>query len=244
MKRAYKGFGLALGCGLLPFGNLFLGFLHHIPSAYILREQIVTCTSFSIAIFALTAVGVALLWAVRDARLRWAEAAVFFAVAAIVSLFVPGLLMTASRGFCRFIFSGDSGFAILLAPFGMALFAVPAVIVFAISLVFAHRHSKRTPSQPSESIFGRSQAHYDLGVSLASRNEVTAALYQFGKALEIKPDYAEAHCQVGLLLAKQGKLAEAIKSYRKALEIKPNFAEARQHLDAAIEMDEGKKAHP
>lgn len=167
-----------------------------------------------------------------------------FAVAAIVSLFVPGLLLTASRGFCRFIFSGDSGFAILLAPFGMALFAVPAVIVFAISLVFAHRHSKRTPSQPSESIFGRSQAHYDLGVSLAGRNEVTAALYQFGKALEIKPDYAEAYYQVGLLLAEQGKLAEAIASYRKALALKPGLTEARQHLDQATEINESRKAQP
>jgi hypothetical protein len=144
VKRTYQGLGLALGCGLLPFVYLFLEFLHHIPSGRILTEEIVTCASYSIAIFTLTVVGLAFLWAVRDLRLHWASAALLFLAAAIVSLFVPGLLMTASRVFWPYIFRGDSGFAVLFAPLGMALFAVPAVIAFAINLVFARRHSHAT----------------------------------------------------------------------------------------------------
>jgi hypothetical protein len=144
--RTYIGLALALGCGLLPFVYLFVGFLHSIPSGTILKEEIVTKASFSIPIFTLTAVGVALFWAVRDSRLYWAWAALLFLAAAIVSLFVPGPLMTASTVFWPSNFHGDSGFAVLLAPLGMALFAVPAVIAFAVSLIFACWHSHAAPA--------------------------------------------------------------------------------------------------
>ncbi len=85
------------------------------------------------------------------------------------------------------------------------------------------------------------EAHYRLGVTLASRNRVDEAMAHFRKALEIKPNYAEAHYQMGLALAKKGKHAEAIAFYQKALVIKPDFVEARQQLDKAMKTNERAK---
>ena len=66
-----------------------------------------------------------------------------------------------------------------------------------------------------------------------------AALACFGRALELKPDYAEAHSNLGVAFKDQGKVDEAIACYRRALELKPDFAEAHSNLGVAFK-DQGK----
>lgn len=88
------------------------------------------------------------------------------------------------------------------------------------------------------------EAHYRLGVTLASDNKVDAAMAQFRRALELRSAYAEAHYQMGLILTRMGKLADAITSYRKALMIRPDFIEARQQLDAALRAQDEKTVRP
>ena len=55
-----------------------------------------------------------------------------------------------------------------------------------------------------------------------------------GKALEIKPDYAEAHNNLGNALAGRGQFDEAIAHFRKALEIKPDYVEAHNNLGIVL----------
>ena len=50
---------------------------------------------------------------------------------------------------------------------------------------------------------------------------IDAAIAQFQKALEIKPDYAEAHISLGAALADRGRIDEAIAHFRKALKSSP-----------------------
>ena len=45
----------------------------------------------------------------------------------------------------------------------------------------------------------------------------------YGKALAIKPDYAEAYYNMANALRDQGKLEEAIEAYSKGLAIKPDY---------------------
>ncbi len=61
------------------------------------------------------------------------------------------------------------------------------------------------------------------------------AVASYGRALALKPDYAEAHSNLGNVLKDQGKLNEAVASYRRALELKPDFAEAHGNLGSTWE---------
>ena len=55
-----------------------------------------------------------------------------------------------------------------------------------------------------------------------------------GKALEIKPDYAEAHNNLGNALFNKGDKEAAIAQFRKALEIMPDDAKAHYNLGIAL----------
>ena len=89
------------------------------------------------------------------------------------------------------------------------------------------RRWKSSPTTP--------KAHNNLGIALAGRGQVDAAIAHYQKALEIKPDYAEAHNNLGNALAGRGQVDAAIAHYRKALEIKPDYAEAHNNLGIALE---------
>jgi len=63
-------------------------------------------------------------------------------------------------------------------------------------------------------------------VELEVRGDADAAMREYRKVIEIKPDSAEAHSNLAVALKKRGNLDEAIASLNKALEIKPDFAAA------------------
>jgi protein O-mannosyl-transferase len=76
-------------------------------------------------------------------------------------------------------------------------------------------------------------AHNNLGIALAGRGQLDAAIDHYRRALEIKPDYAEAHNNIGIALTERGQGNAAIDHYRRALDIKPDYAVARDNLDLA-----------
>ena len=82
------------------------------------------------------------------------------------------------------------------------------------------------PSQPV--------ALHLLGVIAHQVGKNDIAVDLIGKALVIKPDYAEAHSNLGAALESLGKLDEAVASYHKALTIKPDFADAHSNLGSAL----------
>jgi Flp pilus assembly protein TadD len=80
-----------------------------------------------------------------------------------------------------------------------------------------------------------SPAHLNLGLALAGRGQLDAAIIHYQKALELKPDSSNARNNLGLALAQKGQADEAIAHFQKAVEIKPDYANAHQNLGVALE---------
>jgi tetratricopeptide (TPR) repeat protein len=77
-------------------------------------------------------------------------------------------------------------------------------------------------------------AHANLGVSLAARGSLAAALDHYRQAVRLAPDYAEAHYNLAGILADQGKLAEAAQHYAQAGKLKPAYADAENNMGVAL----------
>jgi Flp pilus assembly protein TadD len=74
-------------------------------------------------------------------------------------------------------------------------------------------------------------ALYQHGVALMHAKKYAAALTDFEKAVQAKPDFAEAHNNLAYCLRHQGpaKYAEALSHYDKAIQLNPNLAEAYEY---------------
>jgi protein O-mannosyl-transferase len=77
-------------------------------------------------------------------------------------------------------------------------------------------------------------AHYSCGVALADQGDVDAAIIQYRKALEIRPDFKEARVNLGGALASRGQIDAAIGHYQKVLEINPRNAESHYNLGVVL----------
>jgi len=85
----------------------------------------------------------------------------------------------------------------------------------------------RTPPGPS------ADQEYARGVAATQAKEWSVAGAAFGKAVEMKPDYAEAWNGLGFALRNQGRYPEALKAYGRALELRPDYPEALEYLGEA-----------
>jgi tetratricopeptide (TPR) repeat protein len=74
----------------------------------------------------------------------------------------------------------------------------------------------------------------NLGIALAERGELEAAIHAYQEALRIWPKSATAHVNLGAALAGQGKFEEAISHYSEALRLKPDYALARINWSKAL----------
>lgn len=83
-----------------------------------------------------------------------------------------------------------------------------------------------------------SMGHNNLGVALAGRGDIEAAVSHFREALRIRPHFSKAHLNLGAALQNRGSTEEALHHYRRALEIEPSYAKAHNNL-AAILIDRG-----
>jgi protein O-GlcNAc transferase len=55
-----------------------------------------------------------------------------------------------------------------------------------------------------------------------------------GRAVALKPEFAEAHNDLGVVLGAQGKVAEAIACFEQAVTLKPDYAQAHLNLGNAL----------
>lgn len=74
----------------------------------------------------------------------------------------------------------------------------------------------------------------NLGIALAERGEVDAAIRAYRQALHIWPRSATIHVNLGAALADQGKLEESISHYTEALRLIPDYTLARINLSKAL----------
>ena len=65
-------------------------------------------------------------------------------------------------------------------------------------------------------------AHCNLGVSLAELGENESAIDSYNTAIKINPNYADAYYNLAIIFDKNGKLQKAKSCYEKALSINPS----------------------
>lgn len=88
-----------------------------------------------------------------------------------------------------------------------------------------------------------SNAHNDLGVILAKRQNYTEATAHFSSAVQSDPDNAGAHLNLGQALAMTGKFAEAEPHFLAAIRLKPNDPLAhRRFADALSQQGRNREA--
>jgi tetratricopeptide (TPR) repeat protein len=77
-------------------------------------------------------------------------------------------------------------------------------------------------------------AHYNLALAFARKENRDAAKKEYLEALRIYPDYAEAHNNLGNLLVSEGKFTEAVEHFQATLKISPENASAHNNLGNAL----------
>jgi protein O-mannosyl-transferase len=78
-------------------------------------------------------------------------------------------------------------------------------------------------------------AHNILGGTLGGRGQFDAAIAQYHKALEVKPDYPQVRCNLAMTLLQSGRPEDAIVEFRKVLALTPNDAAVRGTLGLALQ---------
>ncbi|MEN6557345.1 MAG: tetratricopeptide repeat protein, partial [Thermoguttaceae bacterium] len=78
------------------------------------------------------------------------------------------------------------------------------------------------------------RAHSHLGVELASRGQLDAAMAEYRAALDVKPDYTDALNNLGAALSQQGRTDAAIQQFKKVLTIDPQYAKAHFNWGTAL----------
>jgi Flp pilus assembly protein TadD len=73
-----------------------------------------------------------------------------------------------------------------------------------------------------------------LGMIALRAQQFKRATALIGKAIALKPDYAEAHSDHAMVLRKLKRPAEALASYNRAIALKPNFAMAYNNRGNAL----------
>ena len=74
----------------------------------------------------------------------------------------------------------------------------------------------------------------NLGIILAGRGELDAAIREYRKVLEIEPDHAEARLNLATALAERGEFDAANAHFQKVLEIKPDDATVHNNFALAL----------
>jgi len=73
---------------------------------------------------------------------------------------------------------------------------------------------------------GTAEEYFNLGFNNVKQGNLSQAILEFTKAIEMNPGYADAYNNRGVAYAKQGNFNQAAADYNKAIEINPNDANA------------------
>ena len=132
--------------------------------------------------------------------------------------------------------SGDGQFEKAIEAYQRALQLQPELVDAQISLAKALMRKIHVGNSEGESLDGAgpeinvAEYHNSMGVELADKGAVDAAISSYKQALKIMPDYAEAYNNLGLVLMKKGQIATAKKNFERAVEIKQDFAAGHFNL--------------
>ena len=70
------------------------------------------------------------------------------------------------------------------------------------------------------------EVHYNVGVLLARKGEITSAERSLDEAARLKPSWTQAHLALGHLFFRQARYAEAERAFGRAATLSPDSVEA------------------
>lgn len=80
----------------------------------------------------------------------------------------------------------------------------------------------------------KARPHNNLAVALVRQGNITEALINYRKALQITPNYAEAHFNLATALRRQGKFDDAVYHFREMLRLNPDHRGTHNGLGAVL----------
>jgi spermidine synthase len=92
-----------------------------------------------------------------------------------------------------------------------------------MSLVVANEEDEDSP-----------ESHNNLGTTYERLDQLDAAMEEYQKALEMKPDYVDARVNYANVCLRLGRPEEAIDNYRQALQLEPNYEMTHYNLGVAF----------
>ncbi len=109
------------------------------------------------------------------------------------------------------------------------------------ALAIALEHQRAGRLREAEAIYrqilaadpNQPDAWHLLGLIACQVGNSQAGVECIGRALTLRPDWAEAHFNLGNACTDLGKLDEAIASYQRAVQLKPDYAEMHNNLGLA-----------
>jgi Flp pilus assembly protein TadD len=78
-------------------------------------------------------------------------------------------------------------------------------------------------------------AHNNLGITLAVKGDLEAAIVEFRKAVLLDPNHTAVHTNLGHALNGKGNSDGAIDEYREAIRLDPSYAPARSGLGSTLQ---------
>jgi tetratricopeptide (TPR) repeat protein len=195
-------------------------------------------------------VAAALALAVATAVLVWRRPALRPAVAAIVLVLAPTLvvplpkMMAAERrmylplaglvalavtggwraGFARRPRAGAAALGALVVAAGAV--TVHRLAVYETAVALWRDAATHQPDDP--------MAHYNLGVALVAENRLDEAMHEFERTLALDPDHGGALDNLGMVLKRLGRPADAVVRFERALRVDRDDTVAHNNLGAAL----------
>lgn len=81
---------------------------------------------------------------------------------------------------------------------------------------------------------GNVDALHLLGVIALEMGKLDVAIELIGRAVAVKPEFAQGHYNLGNAFLKSGQAEKAAGAYRRAIELKPDFVKAHNNLGTAL----------
>jgi tetratricopeptide (TPR) repeat protein len=78
------------------------------------------------------------------------------------------------------------------------------------------------------------RAHYNLGVALTAKGDLTGAIAAYRKSIALDPKDNMAYSNLGSAMQAQQNLKGAVAAYRQAIKLNPNYATAYNNLGSAL----------
>lgn len=83
---------------------------------------------------------------------------------------------------------------------------------------------------PEEQAEKDAKFHYEMGAGYFESNEVTHAIRELTRAIEINPDHAQAHYLMGIIYMGRRDFRRSVNHFEEVLRVEPNFHFARNNL--------------